>query len=171
MAQDKTPKAWLPVLKFADEFTLKYEALLIAVNEAGQEYKLRIWERNGDQYQLAMTVKVSPSNSDTNQAVIELAVSKTHQSIPDMNALSGANFRRGVNTSSIWVRTMPGHPSPLALANHTLAGVEFAVVLKPDMAFEFQASSAESQSTIEEILKTSNPGKKNGTTLIWRLAK
>jgi hypothetical protein len=46
---------------------------------------------------------------------------------------------------------MPGHPSPLALANHTLAGVEFAVGLKPDTAFEFQASSAESQSTIEEV--------------------
>jgi hypothetical protein len=171
MTQEKTPKAWLPAIKFVEQFALHHEALLKEVNHLGLDYKIRIWERNVDKYQLALTVKVSPSNSHTNQAVIELAVSKTHQSIPDMEALTEANFKRGVNTSSIWVRTMAGNPSPLALANHTLAGVEFAVGLKPDMAFEFQAFSAESQSTIEEILEASSQWKKNGTTKIWRLAK
>ncbi len=170
MPQDRTPKAWLPVLKFATEFALKYEALLISVNEAGKTYKLRIWERNGARYQLALTAKVSPSNLETNQAVIEIAVSKTHQSSMNVKALSDANFKRTLNTSSVWIRTMAGRPSEFALANHTLAGIEFAVGLKRDMGFEFEASTSESKKGIEDILKVHGNWKKNGTTNIHFLA-
>jgi hypothetical protein len=170
MADERTPKAWLPVLKFADDFALKYEALLIAVNGAGKAYKLRIWERNGDKYRLALTAKVSPSNSETNQAVIEIAVSKTHQSSMNAEALSDANFKRTLNTSSVWIRTMAGRPSEFALANHTLAGIEFSVGLKRDMGFEFETSTPESQKVLEDTLKARGSWKRNGTTNIHFLA-
>ena len=170
MTEGRTPKAWLPAFKFIDVFALKYEAILKDINELGQDYKIRCWERRDNKYHLALTARVYPSSSKADQAVIEIAISKSHQSSMDVKALSDGNFKRPVESALVWVRTMAGRPSPFALANHTLAGIEFAIGLKPDMGFEFQASKIDSQNVLEEILKGRVEWKKNGATDIHFLA-
>jgi hypothetical protein len=170
MTEGRTPKAWLPAVKFIDVFALKYEAILKDINEVGQDYKIRCWERRDNKYRLALTARVYPSSSKADQAVIEIAISKSHQSSMDVKALSDGNFKRPVETALVWVRTMAGRPSAFALANHTLAGIDFALGLKPDMGFEFQAITSESQNTLDGILKSRSDWKKNGTTEIHFLA-
>ena len=170
MTQDMTPKAWLPLVKFTEKFSLKYEALLKDLNEVGEHYKIRCWERRDNKYRLALTARVYPSNSKSGQAVIEIAISKTHQSSVDVKSLADGNFKRPGETALVWVRTMAGRPSAFALANHTLAGIDFALGLKPDMGFEFQAVTSKAQNALDTILKSRIEWKKNGTTEIHFLA-
>jgi hypothetical protein len=170
MTENLTPKAWLPVVKFTEMFALKYEALLQDINEIGEDYKIRCWERRDNKYRLALTARVFPSSSKAGQAVIEIAISKTHQSSVDVKALSDGNFTRPFETGLVWVRTMAGRPSAFALANHTLAGMDFSLGLKPDMGFEFQALTSESQNALDGLLKSRDGWKKNGTTDIHFLA-
>lgn len=156
MTDEKYPIAWLPAHSFQTEGERRYEDLLQDLCGVGKPFTFKCWDWDGYQYQHSVDALVIPSNHPQGSAVIELRVTKRYQSVTDVKAMEELKFKRPSPNSTSWTRTMLGRPSASALANHTLAGIKFAVGFKPNMGFTVSAESASVQVTLNAVLKSNS---------------
>ncbi len=153
MNNDRIPVAWLPAMTPESNFDKQVEFILTRANELGVEYTFKYWELIGRNLEIIASIEVLPSDSREGEARIGLSVTKSRQSIVDVEALSGLNYKRTLETSTTWTRVMRGKPSAKVLANHTLAGVVFGFQVSSSAAFSLTAKSPLDQKPLDLILK------------------